>query len=72
MKRLVKIKTRDKRYSTGNPYPFTPAQNEQGLYLTGQIIDPRNPETKDFLTLDEALGKRHIIVTGKQIGRAHV
>ena len=61
MKRLVKIKTRDKRYATGTPYPFVPAQNEKsGIYLTGQLVDPIDSNTSDFLTLEEATGNRQI------------
>lgn len=61
MKRLVKIKTRDKRYATGTPYPFLPAQcKDTGIYLTGQIVNPRDPSTSGYLTLEEATGTRQI------------
>ena len=61
MDRKVKIRTRDKRYIKGTQYPFTPAQcRDSGIYLTGQIINPKDSKTSKFLSLDEATGKKMI------------
>lgn len=57
-RRIVKLKTRDKRYIKGSSYPFIPAQREQGgVFLTGQLVDPSDSSTRGFLTLAEATGE---------------
>lgn len=61
MERVIRLRTRDKRYIKSTSYPFVPAQRGiNGIYLTGQIVDPSDPKTKNFLTLDEATGVKQI------------
>jgi len=65
MERIIRLKTRDKRYIKGASYPFIPAQRGMnGVYLTGQLIDPRDEKTRSNLTLEEATGQ--VVLTGEK------
>lgn len=60
IKEEIRIVSIDKRYRK-EPYPVLPIYSEQiGTYLTGQHIDPNNPETKGNLTIKEMLGEDQI------------
>lgn len=58
MKRKVKLIAVDNRYKD-TPYPFLCVEDESiGTYLTGQHIDPNDPDTYDNLTVEEMTGKQ--------------
>lgn len=61
MKRIVKlIATNDPRYKE-TPYPYRCILDENiNTYLTGQHIDPNDPETYDNLTLEEMTGQERL------------
>lgn len=62
MKRTVKLIAVDKRYKE-RPYPLRCIFDDNiNTYLTGQHIDPRNPDTHDNLTTDEMTGKVRLSV----------
>lgn len=64
MERTIRLRTRDRRYVKNASYPFVPAQRGiNGVYLTGQIIDPSDPKTKSYLTLSEATGATQLTPT---------
>ena len=55
--RIVKLIAIDNRYKD-TPYPYRCLYDESiGTYLTGQHIDPRDPETEDNLTVKEMTGE---------------
>lgn len=65
MKRIVKLIAIDARYKDKTPYPYRCIFDENiGTYLTGQHIDPTDPDTLENLTLDEMTGK--VPVVGKK------
>lgn len=60
MKREIEIISKDKRYRMF-PYPSVPAFSGQlNTYLTGQHIDPDEPRTRNFLTVDEMTKKKEL------------
>lgn len=60
MKRIVKLIAEDKRYKD-TPYPYRCIFDDNiNTYLTGQHIDPRDPDTFDNLTVDEMTGKEKL------------
>ena len=55
--RIVKLIAIDNRYKD-TPYPYKCIKDDSlGTFLTGQHIDPSDPETEDNLTLDEMTNK---------------
>lgn len=53
MKRVIEIISKDKRYRK-EPYPSRPALHSTwNVFLTGQHIEPGNPDRADFLTTEE-------------------
>ena len=79
----VRIVSTDPRYRK-EPYPAIPVYNERiGTYLTGQHIDPTNPDTFKNLTLKEMLGEEklsdekrekfpHVIIPEHRIPISHL
>lgn len=58
MKRIVKLIAVDNRYKD-TPYPFRCILDDSiGTYLTGQHVDPGDPDTFDNLTVEEMTGQQ--------------